>query len=84
ARDEAYRLVRELALRAIREDRSFVEVVAEEEAIRSLIPEDELRGILRPEGYLGMADRLVEEVVSAARVHPVVARFITNHRAGNT
>ena len=84
ARDEAYRLVRELALRAIREDRSFVEVVAEEEAIRSLIPEDELRGILRPEGYLGMADRLVDEVVSAARAHPVVARFITNHRAGNT
>jgi len=76
ARDEAYRLVRSLALRAIREDRPFKDVALEDETVRSLIPAEELEALLRPENYLGMADRLVDRVISLVRGHPGVAKYL--------
>ena len=76
ARDEAYRLVRSLALTAMRSGRPFAEVVLEDEAIRALIGPDELKDLLRPEGYLGMATKQVEKVISLVSAHPLVARHL--------
>ncbi len=67
ARDDAYRLVRSLCLRAIGEGRPFEEVAAESEEVRALLGPGELEAILRPEGYLGTAVQQVDRIVSMAR-----------------
>ena len=76
ARDEAYRLVRELALKAIREEKPFLDIVLEDERITSLIGPEELRDLLRPEGYLGTAVEQVSRVVEMVSGHPCVAKHM--------
>jgi len=72
ARDDAYRLVRALALRAIREDRPFYEVARSEEAVTSVIGPEELEELLRPERYIGMAIEQVKRIVEMVSGDPEV------------
>ena len=67
ARDDAYRLVRSLCLKAIKENRPFKEVAMESEAVKALMEPEELEAILRPECYLGTAIQQVEKIVEMAR-----------------
>ncbi|RLI37990.1 adenylosuccinate lyase, partial [Candidatus Bathyarchaeota archaeon] len=76
ARDEAYRLVRELVLRALRSGQPFLEVVKREERITRLIGPEELLKLLRPERYLGKAEELVERVISLVAGHPKVSQHL--------
>ena len=76
ARDEAYRLVRGLALKAIREDRPFYEVVRSEEAVTSIIKPGELEELLRPERYIGMAVEQVKKIVEMLSEDPDVSAFM--------
>ena len=76
ARDEAYGLVRELALRAIREGRPFTDVVLGDERVRALIGPEELRELLKPENYLGKAVEQVEKVVRMVSEHPRIRRAL--------
>ncbi len=84
ARDDAYRLVRELALKAIREDKPFSEVVTGDKRVIKLIPPGELREILKPENYLGTAPEQVKRVVSLVAEHPKVAKYLEALRGRNT
>ena len=72
ARDEAYRLVRALALRAIREDRSFFELARSEEAVTSVIGPEELKELLRPERYIGKAIEQVGKITRMVLEDPEV------------
>ena len=81
ARDEAYRLVRALALKAIREERPFHEVARSEEAITSVIGPEELKELLRPERYIGMATEQVKRIVEMVSEDPDV-RAIMDELAG--
>ena len=76
ARDEAYRLVRELALKALKSGRAFADVVARDERVTKLIRPEELEQILRPENYLGKAEELVERVVALVARHPKVRKHL--------
>ena len=81
ARDEAYRLVRELALRALRSGQPFLEVVRQERRITRLIGPEELEELLRPERYLGKAEELVERVISLVAGHPKVSQHLGGQEA---
>ena len=76
ARDEAYRLVRGLALKAIREDRPFYEVVRSEEAVTSIIKPGELEELLRPERYIGMAVEQVKKIVDMLSEDPDISALM--------
>ncbi|HDJ26458.1 MAG TPA: adenylosuccinate lyase [Candidatus Bathyarchaeota archaeon] len=76
ARDEAYGLVRSLALRAMKEDRPFRDVVLEEEAVKALMAPEELEELLRPENYLGTATEQVRRIAGLVSAHPLVARYV--------
>jgi len=75
-RDEAYRLVRSLALKAISEGRSFREVVLEEDRILELLSREEVEEILRPENYLGTAVEQVERVCKMISDHPKISELL--------
>ena len=76
ARDEAYGLVRELAMKALRSGQPFLEVVRQEERIARFIGPEELEELLRPERYLGKAEELVERVASLVAGHPRVGQHL--------
>ncbi|NJE31445.1 adenylosuccinate lyase [Thermococcus sp. 18S1] len=62
-RQEAHELVRGLAMKAFRENRDLIDVVRENEEVRKFLTEDDFES-LKPENYIGMAPRIVENVIA--------------------
>ncbi len=60
-RQEAHEKVRRLAMKAYEEDRPLLEVALEDEEISSMFDEEELKEVLDPERYLGVAPELARE-----------------------
>jgi len=60
-------MLRRIAMRCWRENRSLKEAILEDEEASSLIREEELEEWLRPEGYLGTAVEQVEMVTRSLR-----------------
>ncbi len=65
-RQEAHELVRQLAMRAFREEKDFLEVVKESGDVREYLTESDLNS-LKPENYIGMAPKLVDIVLEKVR-----------------
>ena len=65
-RQEAHELVRQLAMRAFREEKDFLEVVKETGEVREYLAESDLDS-LRPENYIGMAPEIVDMVLEKVR-----------------
>jgi len=61
-RQEAHELVRQLAMKAFEEGRDFLEVVRESEEVRKYLSESDMDS-LRPENYIGMAEKIVDMVL---------------------
>jgi len=66
-RQEAHEMLRRIAMRCWRENRSLKDAILEDEEASSLIKEEELEEWLRPEGYLGTAVEQVEMVTRRLR-----------------
>ena len=67
ARHEAHRIVMEASRRGWTRGKSLLEALLEDKRVAGLVTREELEEVLRPEGFLGVAPRLVEEAVKKAR-----------------
>ncbi len=65
-RQEAHELVRQLAMKAFREGRDFLEVVRDSEEVRKYLSEKDLAS-LKPENYIGVAPEIVDNVLHYVR-----------------
>ncbi|WP_297495395.1 adenylosuccinate lyase [Thermococcus sp.] len=65
-RQEAHELVRQLAMKAFREGRDFLEVVRESKEVRKYLSEKDLAS-LKPEDYIGVAPEIVDNVLRYVR-----------------
>lgn len=65
-RQEAHELVRQLAMRAFKEGRDFLDVVKESEEIMKYLSDEDLAS-LRPENYIGVAPQIVDNVIASVR-----------------
>ncbi|WP_297548065.1 adenylosuccinate lyase [Thermococcus sp.] len=65
-RQEAHELVRQLAMKAFREGRDFLEVVRESGEVRKYLSEEDLAS-LKPENYIGVAPEIVDNVLRYVR-----------------
>ncbi len=65
-RQEAHELVRQLAMKAFREGRDFLEVVRESKEVRRYLSEKDLAS-LKPEDYIGVAPEIVDNVLRYVR-----------------
>ncbi len=62
-RQEAHELIRQLAMRAFRERRDLLEVVRESEEVREFLNDEDVAS-LKPENYIGLAPRIVDNVIA--------------------
>lgn len=62
-RQEAHKLLRRCATKALLNNLSFFEVLKEEKDVTRRIPEEELSTFLQPSSYLGSAKTIVEKIV---------------------
>lgn len=62
-RQEAHELVRRLAMKAFKENRDLLEVLSESKEARKYLTDDDLAS-LKPENYIGMAPRIVDNVIA--------------------
>ncbi|ACS90252.1 MAG TPA: adenylosuccinate lyase [Thermococcaceae archaeon] len=62
-RQEAHELVRRLAMKAFKENRDLLEVLSESKEAREYLTDDDLAS-LKPENYIGMAPRIVDNVIA--------------------
>ena len=65
-RQEAHELVRQLAMKAFREGRDFLEVVRESGEVRKYLSEEDLAS-LKPGNYIGIAPEIVDNVLRYVR-----------------
>jgi len=66
ARHQAHKLLMELSRRALDEGKSFFEVLRSSPEITRLLSEDELKGVLRYEKYLGSTKALINRALEYA------------------
>ena len=66
-RQEAHELLRKAAIRASKENRTYKEVLLENEIIKKNFTEEELDWYLDPKNYLGTAVEQVENVIKDLR-----------------
>jgi len=66
SRQEAHRLLRELSLKSMVEDVHLSEVLKRDERVRRFLTEQEIDELMRPENYVGEAQRLIDKAVSEA------------------
>ena len=62
-RDEAYMLVRSLAIKSMEEGRHLKDVLMEDPTVRRLLTREEIEEAMKPENYLGTAMKQVEMMI---------------------
>jgi adenylosuccinate lyase len=62
-RGEAHELMRKTSLKAVSQNKSLKEVFIEENKKLKLLTESEINNALKPENYLGAAEKIVDKVV---------------------
>jgi adenylosuccinate lyase len=66
-RQEAHRLVRDLALKARGKDQPLEDVLKGDARVRKLLSQAEVSRAMDPEAYLGESERIVQSVLSKIR-----------------
>jgi adenylosuccinate lyase len=66
-RQEAHELVREVSLKAETESKRLIDVLASSKAVKAYLSSAELSKAMDPRNYIGMAPRIVDEVVAYAK-----------------
>ena len=59
---ESHELIYELAQKAISENRNFGDLLRQDERVSSIITEEELNDIMKPDHYIGLSEYFVENV----------------------
>lgn len=62
-RQEAYKIIRELSLRSVKENKPFKEVLASDPRISKVISREELEVLINPYTYIGQAREIVDNVI---------------------
>ncbi len=62
-RQEAHEILREAAMRAYESGKDFLEILKNDGKIRKYLSEEELEDLLKPENYLGTAEKRINSVV---------------------
>jgi adenylosuccinate lyase len=66
-RQEAHELVRKVSLKAETESKRLIDVLASSKAVKAYLSSAELSKAMDPGNYIGMAPRIVDEVVAYAK-----------------
>jgi adenylosuccinate lyase len=66
-RQEAHELVRKVSLKAETESKRLIDVLASSKAVKAYLSSAELSKAMNPGNYIGMAPRIVDEVVAYAK-----------------
>jgi len=66
-RNEAHELIRQLSMRAYRENKSLKEVLIEEKRVLEFLSENEIEDLLNPEKYLGNYKDIIERAKNRIR-----------------
>jgi adenylosuccinate lyase len=66
-RQEAHELVRKVSLKAETESKRLIDVLASSKAVKAYLSSAELSKAMDPRNYIGMAPRIVDEVVAYAK-----------------
>ena len=69
----AHQLVYDLSMKAIEEDRSFKDVLSENEQVRSVLTVEKIEELLNPETYLGNAPEKVDLVLANLEKSKILA-----------
>jgi adenylosuccinate lyase len=64
SRQDAHEILRRLTIKSASENRSFRDVLLEDETIRKILAEKEIDEALKPENYLGTAVKQVEIAIN--------------------
>jgi adenylosuccinate lyase len=62
-RQEAYKIIRELSLKSINENRSFKEILESDPRVSKVISKEELEVLINPYTYIGQAREIVNNVI---------------------
>jgi len=62
-RGEAHELVRTCSLKAIAEDKTLLEVLENDKTVLKILKKDELKKALNPKNYLGVSDKIIDNIV---------------------
>jgi adenylosuccinate lyase len=62
-RGDAHELVRTCSLKAVSEDRQLLSVLLENPKVTKLLKKKDLEEVMNPRNYLGVSDRIVDQVV---------------------
>jgi len=62
-RGDAHELVRTCSLKAVSENRQLLSVLLENPKVAKLLKKKELEEVMNPRNYLGVSDKIVENVV---------------------
>jgi adenylosuccinate lyase len=66
-RQKAHELVRELAIKSLREQRSFKRILKENDIIQKMLRNKEIEEVMNPRNYLGTALQQIEQVVKKTK-----------------
>jgi adenylosuccinate lyase len=62
-RGDAHELVRTCSLKAVSDDKQLVSVLLENPKVVKLLKKKELEEVMNPRNYLGVSDKIVDQVV---------------------
>jgi len=62
-RQEAYKIIRELSFRSVKENKSFKEVLESDSRVSKVISREELEVLVNPYTYIGQAREIVDSVI---------------------
>jgi len=63
SREEAYEIIRNTAIKSYEEEKDFIQELLKNEKVSSFIKESELKELLNPKNYLGLAEKIVERSI---------------------
>lgn len=64
SRQEAHKLLRELSMKSMIQDIHLLELLKKDERVKRLLSDEEISELIKPENYLGEAQKLVDRAVS--------------------
>lgn len=66
-RQEAHELLRQCTMMCVEKDKDFKNVLQEQESISKLLCEEEIEKCLRPESYLGVTNKIIDNILAKYR-----------------